>query len=426
MAASHGTGSEADLRAALEAARSLVLYRGVLDDDVGRAFLALAAAPGGGAGARLFALLARHAELYRGEAAGDAWQNWLVDRILFDENPFSLKAEAAGWDGMGPALRAAARRDLENLEALFRHPPLPDLQGFRGLPGPAAPAIKRRLAATRGWAELAPAVAAHHAVAGAGTFARYRGFRWWNGALEPVPEPDPVRLEDLVGYERERAVVIENTERFLSGLPAHDLLLYGDRGTGKSSTVKALLTAYGDRGLRLVEMPRWCLRELPILMEVLRGRRQRFIVFVDDLSFEEAETGYKDAKTAIEGGLAARPDNVVVYATSNRRHLVRERTGDRDDHDFRSDDTVEEKLSLADRFGMTVIFPSPDQELYLSIVSSLAARRNLPVDPGQLRQQALQWALWYNGRSGRTARQFVDHLAAQLGDARAARRGAGA
>lgn len=402
-----------DLRAALEAARSLVLYRGWLEDEIGRAFFAFAASPSAGTAARLFHLLAYEAEFYRGEAVGDAWQNWLLDRILWDENAFSRKAELAGWSAMGTSLQQAARQDLERLEVLFQSSPLPGLDGFRGLPGPEAPALKRQLAAAHGWGSLAPALAEHYAAFGVGAFARYRAFRWSDGQLVPVLEPDPIQLEDLIGYERQRAAVVENTERFLTGLPAHDLLLYGDRGTGKSSTVKALLTAYGHRGLRLVELPRMSMRDLPRLMELLRGRGPRFIIFIDDLSFEDVETEYKDAKTVLEGGLASRPSNVLVYATSNRRHIVRERWADRLDGaatDVRADDTIEEKLSLADRFGMTVIFPSPDQELYLTIAAALASRRRLAMDPAQLRQRALQWATRYNGFSGRTARQFVDHL----------------
>jgi predicted AAA+ superfamily ATPase len=419
MAILDGPGSEAATGgSALAAGRSLVLYRDVLADEVGRLMLGWLASPGGWAGRRLFGRLAEEAEFRTGAAVGDAWQDHLLDRILWSENAFTRKAESTGWSGLGTALRHAAREDLARLRLLFDAPRPDGLEGFRPLPGPPPPEIKLRLAAAADWGAMAAELAAHHARAGTGLFARHLAFRWSGERFVAVPYPDPVRLSDLFGYEAERSTVVRNTQRFVSGLPANDLLLYGDRGTGKSSTVKALLGAFGDRGLRLCEVGRRHLGDFPLVVEALRGRRQRFVVFVDDLSFEEGETEYKEVKAALEGGLTARPDNVLVYATSNRRHVVRERFSDREGaiaaDDPRGRDAAEEKLSLADRFGVTVIFPSPDQELYLGMVAALAARRGLRLDAAELRQRALRWALSFNGRSGRTARQFVDHLQGDL------------
>ncbi|MCL6635108.1 MAG: ATP-binding protein [Peptococcaceae bacterium] len=198
-------------------------------------------------------------------------------------------------------------------------------------------------------------------------------------------------------------------------LPANNVLLYGDRGTGKSSTVKALLNHYRDRGLRLVEVAKGDLNGFALIARQLRDRPQRFIIFVDDLSFEESEVAYKELKAVLEGGLESRPANVLIYATSNRRHLVREHFSDRaapagPDGEVRGNDTVQEKLSLADRFGITVLFTSPDRALYLDIVRGLAKQRGISLAEGELERRALLWEAWHNGRSGRTARQFVDQI----------------
>jgi hypothetical protein len=220
--------------------------------------------------------------------------------------------------------------------------------------------------------------------------------------------------QELLGFLNQ---VVHNTEKFLRGLPAVNILLYGARGTGKSSTVKALLHAYGSRGLRLIELPKKYLGDYQEILKILATRPQKFIIFIDDLSFEEDEVEYKELKGLLEGSLQVRPANVLVYATSNRRHLVKEFFADRAPNaggEVRLQDTVQEKLSLAERFGLTVIFPSPDQEQYLAIVGELARKAGLQIAPAELRRRALQWALYQNGTSGRTARQFVDYLRGEL------------
>ncbi len=232
-----------------------------------------------------------------------------------------------------------------------------------------------------------------------------------------VDRPDPIRLRELIGYEHERQPAVRNAERFVAGFPANNVLLYGERGTGKSSTVKALLNEFGERGMRLIEVPKEHLGDYPQLMQLLHGRRERFILYVDDLSFEEQETHYKALKAILEGGIEARPENVILYATSNRRHLVRERFSDRargEEDEVHVLDTMEEKLSLADRFGIRVTFTGPDQERYLRIVRALAEHRGIRLDPEDLDRRALLWAQRQRGRSGRTARQFVDALVGEL------------
>lgn len=431
------------------------VFRGVLRDEIGSAFLGLLAlltADDNTDGhtavvssyARLFSLLAAEVELTKEPLVGDPWQNHLLEQILRDDNPFSLKAQRASLDAMGPSLIEAARRDLRLLHDLFS---VDEAAVFRllrerlgddardlvpwdalrpnlssaDLFNPSAPAIKSRLASTADWDALLEDLAAHYATAGTGIFARFRAFRWIDrdgvGHLEGVATPDPISLDELVEYDLERSLLIKNTEQFVEGFPANNVLLYGDRGTGKSSTVKALLGRYGHRGLRLVEVPKGLLGDFPKILATVRGRRERFVMFVDDLSFNEHETAYKDLKAALEGSLEARPENVVVYATSNRRHMVQERFSDREggDGEIRGWDTHQEKLSLADRFGITLVFTTPDQDRYLRIVESLARQRGLEINGSTLRARAIQWASQQGGFSGRAARQLVDHLTGELG-----------
>ena len=286
--------------------------------------------------------------------------------------------------------------------------------------------LATRFVQAKDWGALASELVAHYASHGSGPLAQFRAFRWMGPAdgLTPVPVPDAVRPEDLIGYAAERALLRQNTEHFLAGYPANNVLLYGDRGTGKSSSVKALLNEQDTNAgvdwdqLRLIEVPKARLADFPAIVSLIRAKPQRFILFVDDLSFEEGETQYKDMKAMLEGGLEARPANVVVYATSNRRHLIRELFSDRTSNaseDVHARDTVQEKLSFADRFGLTITFPTPDQQAYLHIVEGLARQRGLMVETATLRARAIEWAAWHNGRSGRTAKQFVDHLAAEIG-----------
>jgi len=429
---------------ARQAAASLVVLRAVLEDRAGAAWRDLVAALSHGparaaaattAYARLFSLLADEAELSATPLVGDAWQHHLLSRLLDAETPFSRKAEAGGWDAMGPALAAQARADLAALERCYRltgpalatavartaGAPVTPWDQFRPLGGGPGDsprlALMRRFHRTRGWDRLARALADHVAEHGAGMFGRYRAFRWVGGRggrLEGIRDPDPVTLNDLVGYEVERQPVLDNTRQFVAGGPANNVLLYGDRGTGKSSTVKALLNEYGDLGLRLIEVAKEDLGDYAAILDRLRGRRERFVLFVDDLSFEEHETQYKALKAALEGGLEARAPNVILYATSNRRHLVTERFADRrrasTDDEVHPEDAAQEKLSLADRFGIHAPFLVPDQERYLRIVAELASHHGLRVPAGELRRRALVWSQWHNGLSCRTARQFIDGL----------------
>lgn len=251
----------------------------------------------------------------------------------------------------------------------------------------------------------------HYQQHGAGPLARDRAFRWQAGELVGIRYPAWAEMETLVGLGRPLTRLCENTEAFLEARGAQHTLLYGARGSGKSTAVRSLLRRYGDRGLRLIELPPSALADLPQVLELVRFRPHRYIFFVDDLSFEASDSSYAPLKTLLEGSLTQRPENVLVYATSNRRHLVSERFSDRPDpldDDVHAWDTHNERLALADRFGLTITFPSATQQRYLEIVRGLAARRGL--ERPDLEERALRYAEWGNGYSGRVAQQFIDTL----------------
>ena len=273
--------------------------------------------------------------------------------------------------------------------------------------------------------QQAEALARFHSRSGSGAFARYRAFIWErtgsNGRLSGILSPDPVEMEDFIGYEQQRKLLIDNTLQFLRGLPANNILLYGDRGTGKSASVKALLNAFGEQGLRMIEIPKKHLADFHEVLEAVSGSTLKFIVFIDDLAFEDSEESYTSLKALLEGGLRNRPDNLVIYATSNRRHLIKEKFSERrgmlsdnPDEEVHASDAIQEKLSLADRFGMTITYSAPDQEQFLEIAAGIAEKRELRVDPAYLRKEAIRWEMRYNGRSPRTARQFVTWLEGQV------------
>jgi predicted AAA+ superfamily ATPase len=414
-------------------ARGLATLRGVLRSAVARDLLILLELldeerPDAGAVARVFGRLWEGLASEDEDLLSDAWQSYLVGRVLDDENPFSLGAERGE---IRPSVLAQTRRDLRTLREMFAL----DATVLLGRVESAVPAltntwvpwtnpepaeesprgtIARKLSAAEDWGACAELLAGHYARHGAGPFGGHRAFHWREGRLRVVSHPDPVSLDELVSYEREREPLITNTERFLAGLPAHHALLYGLPGTGKSSTVKAIMNEYAGEGLRLVEVKKEDFALLPQVLEVLRGRGPRFVLFVDDLSFEEHEVEYKALKALLEGSVEEPPENVRLYATSNRRNLIRETFSERDADDVHARDTMQEKLSLAARFGLRLTFPSPDQERYLEIVAGLARERGLAVPAEHLRERALQWDRWHAGRSGRTASQFVDELEAEL------------
>jgi predicted AAA+ superfamily ATPase len=249
---------------------------------------------------------------------------------------------------------------------------------------------------------------------GYGKFAIHSAFVFRNNygvsCLEPVLNADTIQINDLKSYEYERTLVFNNTQDFLNGYCVNNMLLYGDRGTGKSSTIKAVFNALKNKGLRIVEISKNNLTDFNELTKLISQSTLKFIIFIDDLNFSDDNENYSALKAALEGGMAARPKNAVIYATSNRRHLVKEHFSERED--VNASDNIQEKLSLADRFGITVTFSSPDQKLYLKIVNELAADSGIKIPREQLERGAIQWALTYNGRSPRAARQYINWLEA--------------
>jgi predicted AAA+ superfamily ATPase len=251
---------------------------------------------------------------------------------------------------------------------------------------------------------------------GWGMYARYNVFRVERDQIVPVRYPDPQRLEDLVDYERQRQVILDNTRALLRGLPAANILLTGDAGTGKSSTVKAVANALAPEGLRILEVRKEQLRDIPAILDQLTRNPLKFVIFIDDLSFSTDDDNFAALKAILEGSVSAKSDNVVIYATSNRRHLVRERFSDRDGDEVHQNDTIQEVVSLSDRFGIHLTFYKPDKRVYLDIVHKLAADAGIQMDNAELDLAAERFATRRGGRSARGARQFVDSLVASANE----------
>lgn len=234
----------------------------------------------------------------------------------------------------------------------------------------------------------------------------------------PITSTEHVSLDDLVGYELQKKKLIDNTEAFVSGKKANNVLLYGDAGTGKSSSIKAILNEYYDRGLRMIEVYKHQFKDLSQVIAQIKDRNYKFIIYMDDLSFEDFEIEYKYLKAIIEGGLEKKPDNVLIYATSNRRHLIREKYSDKEDRaeDLHTSDTVQEKLSLSARFGVSIYYIAPNKKEYNNIIKVLADRYNIKMDEEKLYLEANKWELSHGGLSGRTAQQFINYLLGQEKD----------
>lgn len=249
---------------------------------------------------------------------------------------------------------------------------------------------------------------------GYGIYARHRMFCLdGQGCILPVLHPDKTRLCDLVGYERERDVVIDNTKALLAGKPAANILLTGDAGTGKSSTVKAIANELWSEGLRVIEIRKDQLSAIPVVLDELSGNPLKFVLFIDDLSFLKDDDNFNGLKAVLEGSVTAKSDNVVIYATSNRRHIIRESFSDREGDDVHRNDTMQELISLSERFGIHVTFSKPDKQTFLNIVHHLAAENGINMPIGELDALAERFALERGGRSARLARQLIDSILAR-------------
>jgi hypothetical protein len=403
----------------------LLLFRSVFAEPPGEAFLALLSAVATGDGVQS---LRTYADWFQTLALNnETWGNYLLRQLAYAQNAFTTQAQTHPLGDLPEPLVQAARQDLQQLQRVCNIAPTQIagwVQAVAQLPNPP---IAWTIAAKNpapfqfkgeDWVEELPYLATHYRQNGIGLFAQYRAFTWQNGRLEGIANPDPIRLDQLTAYDYPRQQLLQNTLALLNGYPALNVLLYGSRGAGKSSLVKALLTEFHPKGLRLVEVAKSKLQDLPQIVDILRDTPQKFVIFVDDLSFEEDDDAFKALKVVLEGSVTARPSNVVVYATSNRRHLVREffseRPRPRDQDEVQAWDTLQEKLSFSDRFGLTLTFEPADQPTYLAIVKHLAHQAKIPLGEEELVPRALQWATRHNGRSGRSARQFIDYLTAEL------------
>ncbi|MCL2321741.1 MAG: ATP-binding protein [Oscillospiraceae bacterium] len=332
-------------------------------------------------------------------------KEYLAVSILEDENVLSQVCEMT--QNVGNSLKAMV---LEDLNYLWKEMLKPILEGY-------VPSLKRELlfkefeqsiksiVSSGTPEEMMDALISHYSKFGAGKNAQFIAFRWKNG-LNGVESPDDITLDELFCLNNQKEELIKNTCLFLQGLPANNALLYGDSGSGKSSMVKALLNKFYKDGLRLVEIPKASLGELAILMDHVKNKRFKYIIFVDDLSFEKDDIGYKNLKVVLEGQIEKQPQNVLLYATSNRRHIISETWAERQGDEVHVRDTMNEKFSLSERFGLRVHFSSPNQDVYFKIIEGILAKDDIPLTD-EIKAEAVKWELSHNGRSGRAAAQFA-------------------
>lgn len=366
---------------------------------------------------------------------GNVWHCFLTYLLANHENAFSTACEITG--EVEGSINKAADHDFSIFKELFEFD-LMDVEGtlgtdciamlysFQNVSSERKLFNKRirdridmlalQLAAADSTAAFHQAVVSFYKEFGVGKFGLHKAFcvRNENGAvqIEPITNVSHIHFSDLVGYELQKKKLRDNTDAFVKGLPANNCLLFGDAGTGKSSSVKALLNEYYDRGLRMIEVYKYQFQNLPDIIAQLKNRNYKFVIYMDDLSFEDFEIEYKYLKAVIEGGLEKKPDNVLIYATSNRRHLIRESFRDKQDRDedLHTSDTVQEKLSLAARFGVSIFFMSPDKKEFQHIVRVLAQRYGITMPEDTLMLEANKWELSHGGLSGRTAQHFIDYL----------------
>ena len=367
--------------------------------------------------------------------SGNVWQYWLTYMLMMHENAFSLACERNELK-TDATLFDLAKNDFRFLRDLYSPDPIkmrtlsvmtaykaPHDYSGANRAGNMITALSRDLAAADSPEAFGKTLSAHYAKFGVGIFGLYKAFRiaeTGSGVdLVPVSDDTDVCFDDLIGLETQKQTLRENTEAFLNGKHANNVLLYGDSGTGKSTSIHALMHDYFEKGLRLVELTKTDRKLLPQVMASIKKRNYHFIIYLDDLSFEENESDYKELKAMLEGALEKRSDRILIYATSNRRHLIRETWTDRNDMEYQNDihhsDTMEEKLSLASRFGVTIYYSKPVPEEYLHIVKELAERNGIDLSEKELYDRARKWELRHGGMSGRTASQLITWLQSEAG-----------
>ena len=376
---------------------------------------------------------------------GNLWHCYLTHLLVIHENSYSRGCEMRG--GLEGTVNQAVLHDMEIFKEFFDYDFAPmcalmGMEAFSMIERYEGSALESRvynaricericeLAAKLGEAatpaEMKGTLTGFYQEYGLGKFGLHKSFRIVGGGagpdaearIEPILNIAHVKLDDLVGYEQQKKKLRDNTEAFVSGRKANNCLLFGDAGTGKSSCIKAIANEYYHRGLRVIEVYKHQFQDLNSVISQIKSRNYRFIIFMDDLSFEDFEIEYKYLKAVIEGGLEKKPENVLIYATSNRRHLIRENYGDKteDGHlpeirqDMHTSDTVQEKLSLVYRFGVTIYFGAPDKKRFQEIVGALADRQGIGMPREELLAEANKWELSHGGLSGRTAQQFIDYI----------------
>ncbi len=369
------------------------------------------------------------------------WHNYLTFFLMMSENPFSMTCEKVG--ASEGTVNLLVENDFRIFKSLFDYDfskiekdlgidcfsrisnyhaiSKKDLMYNKNV-SEKVRALSKKLENTTTEQEFFDVVTGFYKDYGVGMFGLNKAFRIEENPaggviFRPINNMDQVMLDDLVGYEIQKKKLVDNTEAFVQGRKANNCLLFGDSGTGKSTSIKAIVNQYYDQGLRMIEIYKHQFKDLSRVIADIKNRNYRFIIYMDDLSFEEFEIEYKFLKAVIEGGVETKPENILIYATSNRRHLIKESWNDRNDMEHENDrhhsDTVEEKLSLVNRFGVTINYSKPTQKEYFDIVLNLARKQGITMSDDDLRTEANKWELSHGGISGRTAQQFVNYLASQ-------------
>lgn len=370
------------------------------------------------------------------------WHNYLTFLIITNENPFSITCEKVGANN--GSVNAFAKNDFRVFMELFNFD-FTKIEKALGIDcftrlcnytaigkkelmynknvSEKVQALSLKLESSANEDEFFDHVTQFYKDYGVGMFGLNKAFRISGGdsgvVFNPINNMDKVMLSDLIGYEIQKKKLIDNTEAFVEGRKANNVLLFGDSGTGKSTSIKAIVNEYYDRGLRMIEIYKHQFKDLSNVIAAIKNRNYKFIIYMDDLSFEEFEIEYKFLKAVIEGGVETRPDNILIYATSNRRHLIKETWNDRDDvetdNGMHRSDTMEEKLSLVNRFGVTINYSKPSQKEYFTIVIGLARKAGITLSDEELCAEANKWELSHGGISGRTAQQFINYLSGMAG-----------
>lgn len=360
------------------------------------------------------------------------WHNYLTFYLMMNENPFSMTCEKVGAsDG---SVNALVKKDFAIFKKLFDYDfsaieevldisCFSDISNYKSIVkkdlmynknvSEKVRTLSRQLEETKDEEEFFQVITTFYKNYGVGMFGMNKAFRIVEKpeggiAFKPINNMENVMLDDLIGYEIQKKKLVDNTQAFVDGKKANNALLFGDSGTGKSTSIKAIVNQYYDDGLRMIEIYKHQFQYLSTVISEIKNRNYKFIIYMDDLSFEEFEIEYKYLKAVIEGGVETRPDNILIYATSNRRHLIKETWNDRNhDQEINNNDAKQEKLSLVSRFGVQIMYIHPDKQHYLDIVDGLAKNYNLQIDNDQLHELALQWEIRNGGFSGRTAKQFI-------------------